>query len=298
MPALAPAIVEQPKSQAPQENVVLPALRGDLVITKQQYEGRTYYVVKDPISLQYFRLTAEDYHLATLFNGQRKFGEIRDAWVQDHPHLRLDYNEEEMNERVLKFANDLALLQFLSVQGQRVKARLDAAKKNKNKKGGLYAFTNQIFFFRKSLFDPDIVFGKMAKPLWWIWTKATFWISWAIIALGAVVFIYNADHLDQALANLFNWHNLALMWVTMIALKSIHELGHGLTCKHYGGEVHEVGFMSMVFSPYFFVNVSDAGSPPSYAGKLCRDLCGAGVCGARDFFVGVGAAWMVQGFPF
>src|SRR5205085_248487 len=29
-------------------------------------------------------------------------------------------------------------------------------------------------------------------------------------------------------------------------------------CKHYGGEVHEVGFLLMFFTPCFFCNVSDA----------------------------------------
>ena len=272
MPELAPAVVE--KAASPQESVVLPALRGDLSISKQYFEGRAYYVVKDPISLQYFRLTAEDYALATLFNGKRTFGQIRDGWAKGQPHLRLDFTPDELNERVLKFANDLALLQFLNVQGQRVKARLDATKRQKAKKGGLYAFTNQVFFFRKALFDPDRLFARMAKPLWWIWTKATFWISWAIIALGAAVFIYNADHLDQALANLFNWHNIALMWVTTILIKSIHELGHGLTCKHFGGEVHEIGVMTMVFTPYFFVNVSDSWTMPDRKHRMLVSFAG------------------------
>jgi putative peptide zinc metalloprotease protein len=272
MAALALKESEEPvKPAAPQqENVVLPQLRADLVISKQTFEERTYYVVKDPISLQYFRLTAEDYELAILFDGKRTFGAIRDAWVKKYPHLRLDYTPDELNERVLKFANDLALLQFLAVQGQRMKARMDAAKKQKKKKGGLYALANTIFFFRKSLYDPDKIFGRMAKAVPWIWTKTTYWVSWAIIALGAIVFLYSAEGLDHALANLFNWNNLALMWVTTIVLKSIHELGHGLTCKHFGGEVHEIGAMSMVFTPYFFVNVSDSWTMPdrlvSFAG--------------------------------
>ena len=275
MPALELKAPEPDKPAAPQqENVVLPQLRGDLVISKQTFEGRTYYVVKDPISLQYFRLTAEDYDLAILFDGKRTFGAIRDSWVRTHPALRLEYTPDELNERVLKFANDLALLQFLAVQGQRMKVRMDAAKKNKAKKGGLYQFTNQIFFFRKSLYDPDKLFGRMAKSVGWIWTKTTYWVSWAIIALGATVFLYSAEGLDHALANLFNWNNLAIMWVTTIVLKSIHELGHGLTCKHFGGEVHEIGFMSMVFTPYFFVNVSDAWTMPDRRHRMLVSFAG------------------------
>ena len=252
----------------------MPPLRKDLVITQQRYEGRTYYVVKDPISLQYFRMTDEDYFLATLFDGQRTFGLVRTAYQERFPHVRLEYTPEEVNERVLRFANDLAMLQFLSVQGVRLKARYDAVRKQKKKKGGLYALANKVFFFRFSLYDPDRVFGKMAKPFWWIWTKTAMWISIGIIALGVAVFLQNAEGLDQALANIFHWENLALMWVTTILIKSVHELGHGLTCKHFGGEVHEVGFMSLVFTPYFFVNVTDSWVMPNRKHRMLVSAAG------------------------
>ncbi len=268
-----PEPVEAPKPP-PQENVILPALRSDLLVSQQMFEGRSYYVVKDPISLQYFRMTSEDYFLATLFDGKRTFGAIRELYVERYPHVRLDYTPEELNERVLRFANDLALLQFLSVQGQRLKARWDQAKTAKKKKGRLYNLANQVFFFRKSLLDPDRIFGRMAKPLWWIWTRPTLWISIVIIALGAIVFISKADRIGEAIANLFSIQNIALMWITMFVIKSIHELGHGLTCKHFGGEVHEIGAMMLVFQPYFFVNVSDSWTMPNRMHRVLVSFAG------------------------
>lgn len=252
----------------------MPPLRKDLVITQQRYEGRTYYVVKDPISLQYFRMTDEDYFLATLFDGRRTFGQVRMAYLQRFPHVRLEYLPEEVNERVLRFANDLGMLQFLSVQGMRLKARYDAARKAKKKKGGLYALANNVFFFRRSLFDPDKVFGAMARPMWWIWTQQAMWISIGLIAVAVMVFFQNAQGLDQAFANIFHWENIALMWVTTILIKSVHELGHGLTCKHFGGEVHEVGFMSLVFTPYFFVNVTDSWVMPNRRHRMLVSAAG------------------------
>ena len=146
----------------PQEHVVMPPLRKDLIITQQRFEGRTYYVVKDPISLQYFRMTGEDYYLATLFDGVRSFGKVRDNYAERFPHVRLEYTPEELNERVLRFANDLAMLQFLSVQGQRLKAKFDAARKQKKKKSDLYALTNKLFFFRFSLWDRRSRFGRVS----------------------------------------------------------------------------------------------------------------------------------------
>ena len=252
----------------------MPALRSDLLVTQQLFEGRSYYVVKDPISLQYFRMTAEDYFLATLFDGKRTFGKVRELYVARHRHILLEYSPEELNERVLRFANDLALLQFLTVQGQRLKARYDAVRQKKAKKPFLYNLANQVFFIRFSLFDPDRIFGAMARPLWWMWTKATLWISTAIILLATVVFLRNYTHIASALGNLFSFHNVILMWASTFVIKSIHELGHGLTCKHFGGEVHEVGVMSLVFTPYFFVNVSDCWVMPNRMHRILVSAAG------------------------
>src|SRR5664279_3161389 len=100
---------------ARQEQTVIPPLREDLVVTKQKFESRTYYVIKDPISLQYFRLTGEDYFLATLFDGKRTFAQVRRIYLQQLPHLQLELSAAEIDDRILRFANDLALMQFLSV---------------------------------------------------------------------------------------------------------------------------------------------------------------------------------------
>ena len=275
--AVAAAVHPEPTSAPPppaQENVVLPALRTDLVVNQQTFEGRAYYVVKDPISLQYFRMTAEDYYLATLFDGKRKFGSIRELYTERYPHVLLDYTPEELNERVLRFANDLALLQFLNVQGMRLKTRMDAAKARKKSKGGLYELANKVFFFRRSILDPDKLFGKMAKPIAWVWTKQTLWVSVVIVALGFIVFMQHTDRLAGALAHLFSLQNVLLMMLTTFVIKSIHELGHGLTCKHFGGEVHEIGVMCLVFQPYFFVNVSDSWTMPNRKHRVLVSAAG------------------------
>lgn len=275
--ALAPqqtALAAATPAQATQESVVLPPLRGDLIITKQLFEGRTYFVIKDPISLQYFRMSAEDYFLMTLFDGKRTFGKIRDEYLKAYPQVRLEYTPAELNERVLRFANDLALMQFLRVQGQRLKARYDAAKKNKAKKGWFYNLVNKVFFLRFSVFDPDILFGKMAKPIWWIWTRQALWISCAIVMAGIWVFFAAKGRIHPTMQNFFAFHNIALIWVTTILIKSIHELGHGLTCKHFGGEVHEVGVMLLVFTPYFFVNVSDSWVLPQRRHRILISAAG------------------------
>ena len=43
-----------------------------------------------------------------------------------------------------------------------------------------------------------------------------------------------------------NWFYLG---ITMATVKVLHEFGHGLSCKHFGGECHELGAMMLVFTP-------------------------------------------------
>jgi len=270
---MAMAAVSPPPSQG--ASIVVPPLRRDLIIIKQFYEGRTFYVVKDPISLQYFRLTAEDYFLATLFDGRRTLRQVRDAYVERFPHLRLDFSEDEINERISRFANDLGLLQFLSVEGARLKPRYEAMKQGrKQSKGAFYKIVNNIFFARYSVYDPDRLFARMAKPLWWIWTRQSLWISIAMVAAAFFIVYQKYDATGALMSRFFSLNNIALIWVTTILIKSVHELGHGLTCKHFGGEVHEVGVMLLVFTPYFFVNVSDSWVMPDRNKRILISAAG------------------------
>lgn len=54
------------------------------------------------------------------------------------------------------------------------------------------------------------------------------------------------DFSDQALAP----QNLVLLWVLFPLLKLCHELGHGFMAKAFGAEVHELGVMLLIFTPF------------------------------------------------
>ncbi len=57
-----------------------------------------------------------------------------------------------------------------------------------------------------------------------------------------------------------NWFYLG---ITMAMVKVLHEFGHGLSCKHFGGECHELGAMMLVFTPALYCNVSDSWMLPN-----------------------------------
>ena len=43
----------------------------------------------------------------------------------------------------------------------------------------------------------------------------------------------------------------------MLTVGGIHEFGHGLTCKHFGGDVNQMGFLLIYFTPAFYTDTTD-----------------------------------------
>jgi putative peptide zinc metalloprotease protein len=60
--------------------------------------------------------------------------------------------------------------------------------------------------------------------------------------------------------------------VVLGVTKILHESGHGLSCRHFGGECPEVGVMLLVMTPCLYCNVSDSWMLPS---KWKRAMIGA-----------------------
>ena len=75
---------------------------------------------------------------------------------------------------------------------------------------------------------------------------------------------------SKALADLYTIQrqpgSLVCLWLTGTVIIVIHELGHGFTCKYFGGQVHEIGAMLIYFEPAFFCNVNDAWTFPELQG--------------------------------
>jgi putative peptide zinc metalloprotease protein len=61
----------------------------------------------------------------------------------------------------------------------------------------------------------------------------------------------------------FSIHNAFLLAVVLGVTKIAHEFGHGLCCKHFGGECHEMGIMVLVLTPCLYCNVSDSWMLPN-----------------------------------
>ncbi len=132
-----------------------------------------------------------------------------------------------------------------------------------------------ILYRRKSLFDPDRLFTWLAPRLWMLWTRPFLVFSASCIVLAALVLGANHREMAGSVARALSWETAVLTWLVLMVVTTLHESAHGLTCKRYGGEVHEIGFLLIYFQPAFYCNVSDAWLFPEKAKRLWVTLAGA-----------------------
>jgi putative peptide zinc metalloprotease protein len=72
----------------------------------------------------------------------------------------------------------------------------------------------------------------------------------------------------------------------MVAVKALHEFGHAYFCRKFGGEVHVMGVMLMIFTPMPYV---DATSSWSFRERWKRVLVGAAGMIVEVFFAAMAA---------
>lgn len=232
------------------------AMRSDLVRTEQSYLGRKYIILKNPIGLSYFRLPVSHADAAACFDGRRSFRQVLDRLRIDSRYWKSRPPEKALQE-LIALAQQLAASGLLRVSGGSAVARAQNIKRAK-KNHWFEISVGKVLYFRKSLFDPDRLLEAMLPWLRWIYTKPAMLLTLAFLAVTLIAAFRHWDEIHTHTANFFTFENLALTWVLFFGVKIVHEFGHGLTCKRFGGEVHEMGFMFILFTPYLFCNVSDS----------------------------------------
>jgi putative peptide zinc metalloprotease protein len=127
------------------------------------------------------------------------------------------------------------------------------------------------------LFDPDRLLQRMLGSLGWIFTA---WFLLASTGLMLAALLLVTTHFDAFRARLpafhefFTWGTMAELWLLLAAVKIIHEFGHGLSCKAFGGEVHEMGVLLLCLAPCLYCNVSDAWTLPSKWRRILISFAG------------------------
>lgn len=233
----------------------IPALRSDLNITQVSFRRRKAWVVKDPVSLQYFRWGEKEHRLAMLLDGKRSLAQIAEEMRRACPGQTI---EESSLQATLNLFLLTGLLHTEATTAQRLHQNIRERRAARLRKMRWLAIASKVITFKITLFDPDLLLLRMSRRLSFLWTRKALFVLLGMMAVSAWLLFSDAGQLTERMPDLLGWQNLLILWLVMIAVKVVHEFGHGLSCKHYGGEVHEMGAMFILFSPFLFCNATDS----------------------------------------
>ncbi len=243
-----------------------PRLRRHARIYRQRYRGRLTYVLQDRTSGRYHMCSPIAYHMMSLMDGTRTVEDIRDQAAADFPDEDIEQGEMLRLLSMLQSSDvlhgdvppDVLELTDRGVRQQRRKT--------------LLRFLNPLAM-RFPLLDPDRFLTATAPALRFLFTP---WAALAYVVFIAYALVLTGEHWDELTDNVVDQvmvaENLLLMLLVYPVVKALHELGHGYAVKHWGGEVHEIGVMFLVFMPVPYV---DASAATAYPVKWQRALVGA-----------------------
>ena len=228
------------------------ALRSDLAAKAQVIGGETTYIVKIPEKNLYLRYPELAWNILSFFDGTRTDREVWEGLRRYDPSFEVDYPafqdfvaEVDPNLWAKTLAEkNLALLE--KIRGERQERASD----------------QNLFYWYFSAWDPDAFFNRVIPYLRWIWTRWFFVFSLCLFLVAGVML---AADFGRIIDDSLRFYNLSIkspaelldFWILLFVVTFIHECAHGLTCKNYGGEVRQMGFLLIYLTPAFYTDVSD-----------------------------------------
>ncbi len=243
-------------------------MRPDLSARQQRYHGENYWVVKEPVGLNYFRFHEEEFAILQMLDGQSSMEDIKEDFEAEFAPQKITY--QDLQQFIGMLHRSGLVVSEAAGQGRQLRKRRD----EKKRKELLGKFTN-VFAIRFRGVDPEWFLTRLYRFTFWLYHPA---VALICIMIGISALLLIGVQFDVFRSRLptfhqfFGPHNWIYLGATMAAVKVVHEFGHGLSCKHFGGECHEIGLMFLVFTPCLYCNVSDSWMLPN---KWHRVIIGA-----------------------
>jgi putative peptide zinc metalloprotease protein len=253
--ALDAALPEIPQARLAQTRP--PCIDPQLVIREDVVDGEPIVAAIQREKGTFFRFPLFQWNLAILFDGVRSYEEIAEIYGEQT-------GAPTSAEDVRSFADGLEESDFWYKTPQErnlaLSQKLKAQRERRAKRKSKFNLVHISF----SAWDPDRYLGRLDRAIGkYVYSR---WCVMAVVLLflfEAVVFISQWHTIAPDAVLYYNFTkkgplDLAQFWSLMLVIGFIHESAHGLTCKHYGGEVHGMGLLLIYLMPAFYCDITEA----------------------------------------
>lgn len=233
-----------------------PRLRRDVVLFRQTHGGRPWYVAHDLVTARLYRFDQPAWRVIGLMDGERTLEQI---WRLAAEKLgdRLP-TQDEMLALVARLHQSDLLVVDRAPDYEELSHRRDKLSRQQ-----LFQKIKSPFAVRVPLFDPDRFLAETVHLFRWLISPLGLAL-WAMLMVAAILLaaLHWQDLSTNALDRVLSLSNVGLMLLVYPLIKTVHELGHAYAVKRWGGEVHDIGVMVLLFFPVPYVDASAATAWP------------------------------------
>ena len=250
------------------EPIPLPPVRDDLEVVRGAplASGAPTWVIFDPVGNRYFEIGRDLLDMLTLWRAGTVQQLIKDAKREFDRHF-----EREDVEAAIHFLISSALTRDIPGGDYRMMAHKEA----EQRKSWLSTAMHSYLFFRIPLVRPD-------RFLQATWPYVAFLFSvWAVRAYlvvglaGLYLVSRQWEGFKTTFQFMLSWEGAILYGLSLVAVKSVHELGHAYMAVKHGLRVPTIGIAFMVLMPVLYTDTSGAWRLRSRRDRLMID--GAGI---------------------
>ena len=232
-------------------------------------EGQ-YWRIKDPLSQRHFEFSREEFFILGELDGQASVEDIRRACERQFAPRRA--SSAQLMAFIARLHSEGLLVCESPGQARQLLER--GARRTRERR--TWAWTNLLALRCRGI-DPQPLLDTIYPYCRWMFSRWTVGLALAAM-IGAVVLL--AVHAEQVSLRwpefqaFFSLRNAGYLALSIVVAKTLHELGHALACRHFGGECHELGILLLVFLPCLYCNVSDAWMFKSRWRRVAVDVAG------------------------
>ena len=223
-----------------------PKFRDDLIISQLGQAERISFVIKDPITRRFFRLKQPEYFIAKQLDGRTSLQKIQQRF------------EEEFREPLSlpKLEQFIKRLQGLClIESELTERELSHLQRRMSVERSRF---RRLLYLKLKAIDPHNLFNAIIAHIGFFFSRWFVFLVPLLTIVALVITISNWGEYTAQVKSLFRPETIPTLLLVVFIVTSLHEFAHGLTCKHFGGDVHEIGFLLIYFLPAFYCNVSDA----------------------------------------
>ena len=229
-------------------------LRESVHFYQHHYRGIPWLIIADQQDERYFRCSTDAEQFLRLLDGSRS---LEQALLDTQLKTQLDTQQPSpqklsRQDIVLLIAN----LKTANLLVDDAAGSADEGAQSAQQKTAPNPWLRP-FAIKFALVDPDRFLEKSVhhlKPLLGP-VAGLFWITLVIVALTTALLNWQ-ELVEHSEARFADPKNFLWYWLLYPLIKGMHELGHAYATKAWGGAVHEMGIMLLVFFPVPYVDSS------------------------------------------